>query len=109
MNVKCLWQFSVIADDPASVSAEADRIMEQLLALEDAAQFDSAVSLDLASMLLDVSLVVSCDTFEEALQRGASAIRAAIHAAGGSTAGWPDHDGLIADGLRLVPGQFVAA
>lgn len=68
------------------------QVMDELLKLEEMADscvHSAAVSLDLEAMTVDIELAGSGDTYAEAESHIDSAIRSAIHAAGGYTPGWP--------------------
>jgi hypothetical protein len=76
--------------EDAELRGEVGRIMDQLLALENAGCgiSDAAISLDLATSTVSVELVAQGKDFQEAVTRADSSVRAAIHAAGGHTPQW---------------------
>lgn len=90
MSIAAAWQFIVVPDGVTDVEAEAEAIMDSLVDLEqvDYRLSDSAVSVDLASMTLDVELTVSGDDYQDCVQHALAAIRTAIHSADGGTPGW---------------------
>jgi hypothetical protein len=70
--------------------AEVQRIMDELLVLEAAGCkiADTALSLDLVNDRVEVELLSWGEGFDEAAMNANSCLRAAIHAAGGSTPDW---------------------
>ncbi len=114
ITVSCEMQFALAsASDHGSIADHVDDVMRELIALEDVnnALSDSAVGLDVGSMTVTIGIAASSETFDEATSQATSAIRAAIHAAGGATPNW---DGLAEPGqdtpfealmqdLRVVP------
>lgn len=92
MSYTCTWQFDIAPDGETDVPAEVDRLMQELLNLEacNPVLADSGVGLDLSAMTVEVTLSIHCENIDEALHEATSAIRTAIHAAGGGTPGWPD-------------------
>lgn len=92
MIVTCEMHFIVTTHDAdhASLAAHADEVMNQLLALEasDPAITDSAIGLDSNSMTAVISVAVEAVSLEQAVGVARSAIRTAIHAAGGATPDW---------------------
>ena len=109
MIVSFTWKFDIIADGTASVPAEVDSIMECLLAIENASVSNSGIGLDLERMSIEIGLTVTSSTIEEAVASGMTAIRSAIHAAGGSTASWPTSDEFQMAGLRFTHSEVIAA
>jgi hypothetical protein len=91
MSIAATWQFIIVPDGVADVEAEAEAVMGSLVDLEqvDDRLSDSAVGVDLAAMTLDVELTVKGDDYQDCVQYALSAIRTAIHSAGGATPGWP--------------------
>ena len=79
-------------ENEEQILAEVDRVMQELLILEelDAGVTDAAVSLDLAARQVVIELTVRGDSFEDAQRNADSSIRCAIHAAGGGTPNWTD-------------------
>lgn len=108
MNVTCTWRFRVVAEDLDRVPAEVDSIMEEMLNLETEVLHSTSIGLDLDKQELEVSVSVEAETFERAVEIGISAIRTAIHAAGGSTPDWPSTSAVVEDGLRLIEPQLIA-
>ena len=80
--------FHVEEIDRDDLEAQVDALMEALLDLEDDGFGDSAVGVDLGRAIVDVEVVGRGDSFDEALAKADSSIRAAIHAIGGATPGW---------------------
>lgn len=109
MNINCTWRFTIVADDVAEVPAEVDRIMQHLLELEDGQLHDAAIGLDLATMSVEISIAVHAESPDQGIVTAMSAIRAAVHAAGGSTPDWPMADEALRDGWQLRHGQLTAA
>ncbi|MET9784433.1 hypothetical protein [Nocardiopsis alba] len=69
----------------------AARLMDELLALEecDNSITDSTVSSDADERLFTVEIVVRTDDQFEASEKAFATLRAALHAAGAGTPGWP--------------------
>ena len=82
--------FTVTDMDPKQLEVAADKLMEQLLALENAGCgiHSSAVSADLGASQLEVEVSIDADSKKIALSVAQSCIRAAIHATGGATPEW---------------------
>src|SRR5690606_34412330 len=76
----------------ADFDAHIDAVMEHLL---DLGVGDPLISTEMDRQAT-VTLYLETDDLEEALREGVSAIRSAVHAAGGSTAGWLSTDEVIA-------------
>jgi hypothetical protein len=74
--------------DEDGLDAHTDLVMEELLKLEDENVSDSDISAILAQSEVSVTVVAIAMTFDDAVQLADSTIRAAIHAAGGSTPRW---------------------
>lgn len=72
---------------PDSLEAILDRIMEALL---EQGQGDSSVGGTLSSAQLHASVILDAASLDQAYREGVSAIRLAIHTAGGATPGWED-------------------
>jgi hypothetical protein len=70
------------------LDAETDQVLNELLQLEDDTLADSTVSADLAQNLVTIEVTGMGADFDEALATASSAIRTAIHAAGGATPDW---------------------
>jgi hypothetical protein len=92
MIVTCEWQFLLSDVSPnADLPGQAEEVMQQLLALEACHDglTSSAVGLDLETMIVEISISAEARTYELAVAAAMSAIRSAIHAAGGATPDWP--------------------
>lgn len=85
----------------ADLDAHTDSVMEHLIALEDDALTDSDVAVDFSKNVVDVAVIARAQTFDVALENADSAIRTAIHAAGGSTPDWKSP-------IEYTPTGFVA-
>lgn len=109
MSITCTWRFDVVADDPSEIAPEVDRIMEQLLASENAALHDAAVGLDLAAMSVEISVSVDTSSIEDGLALGMATIRNAIRDAGGTLADAPEASPVAAGGVEWRHGQLTAA
>lgn len=72
----------------AELDEHTDLVMEELLKLESDVISDSDVSAELANGVVSVSIAASADDYDAACAIADSCIRAAIHAAGGSTPEW---------------------
>jgi hypothetical protein len=70
------------------LDSHTDVVMEELLKLESEFVTDADVSVDLKECFVEVSVVATAKSFDEAVEIADSAIRTAIHAAGGSTPRW---------------------
>lgn len=72
------------------LDAHTDAVMDQLLAIESVNDnlMDSDLDAVLSKNLVTVSLVAIASSFDQAEMDANSAIRSAIHAAGGSTPEW---------------------
>lgn len=111
MNVTCTWEFALIpTNEAADISSDLDRVMVELLALEGCTQAltDSAIGLDLAEMSAEISVSVEAESPEVAIALAMGSIRTAIHAAGGSTAGWPSVSDVVGTGIVFEPRQLTA-
>jgi hypothetical protein len=80
--------FQVSGCDRDTLDAHSDAVMDELLILESEQVFDADMSVDLGRMTVSVSIVAYGDNEAEAAIKADSTIRAAIHAANGSTPGW---------------------
>ena len=111
MNTTCTWEFALIpSDDAADVPGDLDRVMVELLSLEACTEglADSAIGLDLSTMTAEISVCVEADSPEAAIAVAMGSIRTAIHAAGGSTAGWPTVSDVVGTGIVFEPRQLTA-
>ena len=111
MNVTCTWEFALISNDETTdIPGDLDRVMSELLALEacTSALTDSAIGLDLAEMSAEISVSVEAESPESAIALAMSSIRTAIHAAGGSTDGWPSVSDVVGTGIVFEPRQLTA-
>lgn len=91
MTISCEWEFHVAGvDSDGALESKGDRVMSALIDLEsvDPRLADSAVSLDAASRIMTIGLVVSGSDYEETVTHALTSIRTAIHAAGGATPDW---------------------
>ena len=92
--------------DPDRLEAALDQVMEELLRL---GVEDPAIGGALADGEVEVTMTVHGASVEEVLSKAMGTFRAALHAAGFSTPGWPQlqpaPDSLQADWekLTLVP------
>lgn len=86
IHVKLVKSFIVFGAD--DIDAHTDAVMDELLKLESESISDSDLSADLKDCTVEVSIVGHAETFDEAAAIADSAIRTAIHAAGGSTPEW---------------------
>ncbi len=68
------------------LDAQADRLADALYDLHDVIDPDLGGSL--AEGRLDITMVVEADDLADATAKSLCAVRAAIHAVGGSTPGW---------------------
>jgi hypothetical protein len=82
--------FTVTDMDRNQLEVAAGKLMEQLLALEDAGCgiHSSAVSADLGASQFQVEVSIDADSKKIALSVAQPCIRAAIHATGGATPEW---------------------
>lgn len=106
VTISCEWEFHVAGTHSAKqLEAKGDRVMAALLDIEsvDPRITDCAVSLDTANKVMTIGLVVSGTDYEETVAHSLTSIRAAIHAAGGSTPGWDVRES------QLEPQGFRAA
>lgn len=88
VSVAMRREFDVTSPTRDGLDEHTDVVMEQLLALEGADLEDSAVGVNLATGRVEIEVVAHGPNFEAAIDVGSSAIRTAIHAAGGSTPDW---------------------
>jgi hypothetical protein len=86
--VKLTMNFTVRGG--SDLDAHTDLVMDELLNLEecDPNLHDADVSATLTDQQVSITIVALGDTFETAHDIAATAIRTAIHAAGGSTPSW---------------------
>ena len=106
MNIACEWEFQLAgAQSVSRIQASGDRIMTSLLELEsaDARLTDSSVSLDASTGILTIGITASGSDYQESVDHALTSIRAAIHAAGGSTPDWDSAES------TLEPHDFRAA
>ena len=77
-------------DGDGNLDVQTDLVFEALLALEQANVnlCDSDLDAILTDRLVTLRVAAQADTLDQALALGGSAIRAAIHTAGGATPGW---------------------
>jgi hypothetical protein len=111
MNITCTWEFTLIPSGAVEViPADLDRVMIELLALEACTEGlgDSAIGLDLEALSAEISVSVEAESPEVAISTAMNAIRTAIHAAGGSTAGWPLASEVVGVGTVFEPRQLTA-
>jgi hypothetical protein len=88
-HVRLTMTFTVIGDfDADGLDTHTDLVMEELLKLESDNVSDSDVSAALADSIVEVTVVATAEDFDDAADLAQSTIRAAIHAAGGSTPAW---------------------
>lgn len=76
------------AAEAEALDLHSDEVMNELLALEADDLHDSDVSISLVKKEIEISVVAGADDYDEAMLKADSAIRAAIHAAGGHTPEW---------------------
>lgn len=72
--------------DPDHLEAALDRVMEELIRL---GVEDPAIGGTLTSGEVEISMTVDAESYEQAMSKAMGTLRAAIHAAEVSTAGWP--------------------
>lgn len=105
------WTFSVAVGVEASsevLGSHVSLVMEELAKLVsvDGSQIsDPALSLDAAERTVVVELEALGDTYPAAANIGLSAIRTAIHAAGGFTPNWPSMAEVLVPGdsnMKLI-------
>lgn len=65
-----------------------DEVLRELLALQSDDLTDATVAVDLGTGVIDIEVVGVADSYDDAVGVADGAIRAAIHAAGGSTPEW---------------------
>lgn len=111
MNVTCTWEFTLIpSQETAQVPNELDRVMQELLLLEGCTDrlSDSAIGLDLDELVAEISVSVDAPSLDEGISIALGSIRTAIHAAGGSTAGWPSVTDVVGSGIFFESRQLTA-
>ena len=74
------------------LDAQTDSVMDHLVDLEDSRLSDSSMDVVFSQKLVSISVLSKGKNLESALEYGSSAIRTAIHAAGGSTPNWKAPD-----------------
>lgn len=87
-------EFLVHGED--DLDAHADKVMEQLLALESDSVRDADVSGSLTDATIQISVYAVGESFDDAADVADSTIRSAIHAAGGATPNWEPVQKLVA-------------
>lgn len=86
MRVTVTFEGIIVSDrTDDELEAHLDDVMKELLRLEAT---DPAVSAQLSTREVEVSVMVEADTLDAATAAGSATIRSAIHGAGGGTAGW---------------------
>lgn len=88
--VKLTKTFTVTGIEGPDLDTQTDLVMDELVSLEEETVFDSDLSVDFAENTVQISIAARGDSFEEAMARADSCIRAAIHAAGGHTPRWTE-------------------
>ncbi len=90
IEFQCTLTVTHPTSDREAIREEVDRVMRELILIEQSAVAitNAAISLDLDSLQVVVELVAGGGTFQVAQRTAESSLRAAIHAAGGSTPGW---------------------
>jgi hypothetical protein len=93
------WTFVVEGERDLFVGADAvtDALVDQEKCTLEL--LDSAVSADRGARTVEIEVTVRAASENEAIAVGHAAVRAAIHAAGGSTPDWPSH----AEAMSLLP------
>ena len=88
--VKSLTVQEVTCTDPAAFGLRLDPLMEALLGLEatDSAVEDPDLAADLGTGCVDVQMTVEAPDPAAAMVKALAALRAAIHAIGGTGSGW---------------------
>jgi hypothetical protein len=86
VTVRVLGEF--IVEGASDLDAHTDAVMNELLALEGPTLSDSDISAKLSEKVVEISITSADLDFDSAVDRGRSAIRTAIHAAGGRTPDW---------------------
>lgn len=118
MLVHCTWTLHVLSgQEPAVIAAEVERVMDQLLDLEqtDPRLGDSGVGLALDTMTAEMTLSAEGTTLEDAVGLALSAMRTAIHAAGGFTPDWPSitdvlsSDDVVPSAIAFTHGSLTVA
>jgi hypothetical protein len=95
MKVQCTWRLVFVSSNQArAMETSADSIMNALLASEQSNQqlHDAALSLDLETRELEISLVSDCGSIDDGIQSAMTAITAAINTAGGAISEWTDSE-----------------
>lgn len=86
LSVKVSREFLV--QGTTNLDELTDALMEELVALEDITLTDSDISATLETGHVVMSVIAVAENFDQAVLRGDSAIRTAIHASGGHTSEW---------------------
>ena len=68
-----------------------DGVMEALIDMIDDRVFDPSISFDRSVSRTTIEVTVNAANIDDAAGIGTSAVRTAIHAAGGATPDWPQH------------------
>lgn len=85
------------------LDAATDAVMEEMVKLESEDLCDSNLSANLADNIVELEMVGRAQTFDVAVERADSAIRTAIHAAGGATPNWSPAMEFIPTELHAEP------
>lgn len=114
MDVECTWRFTVSSDKSGvELSRDLDSLMNELLAIEelDPLLSDTSLALDNASGSVEIAVRCVSTSREQGMHHIMSAIRSAIHAAGGATPGLPEsfEDQDPKTGLVLENGELVVS
>ncbi len=81
-SVRVSMLFRVVT--AGDLDAHTDRVMDELVKLEDETLFDADLNAVLSTGSVEISIIGVGVDFDAAVDRAHSAIRTAIHAAGGS-------------------------
>lgn len=101
MNYTFVQRLQVNPVDPDRLSDQCGRIMDELADLGVA---DPLIGGNMSTGEVEISVMVDADSYLEAVQKAMTVIRTAIHAAEGSTPGWPRLDAAI----RSIQAEEVA-
>ena len=108
MSVTLTWRFSIVTALPETVPAQVDQIATHLLSLESPSLFDTSIGLDLAKLTVDIGVTCGSDDLDSAIATGITAIRTAIHAAGGSTSTWTASAPVPLDIAHYIHAELIA-
>ena len=86
IHVRLLKSFLVSGG--SDLDSHTDAVMDELIKLEGRNIMDADLSADLDRHIVELSVIASAESFDEAVSCADAAIRTAIHAAGGSTPKW---------------------